>query len=77
MMHKYAWYSWCIYDVMVYKCFDKNSAGCAVTRASKSAIKSEVMHSRQLAEKLHKTMIWKFSLLIWTYLWSLTVAYPL
>ena len=34
---------------MVYECFDKKSAGCAVTRASKSAIKSEMMHSRQLA----------------------------
>ena len=42
---------------MVYKCFDKKSAGCTVKRASKSAIESEIMHSRQLAEKLHKTII--------------------
>ena len=49
IMHKHAWYLWCIYDAMVYECFDKKSAGCAVTCASKSAIKSEMMHSRQLA----------------------------
>ena len=49
---------------MVYKCFDKKPAGCAAKRASKSAIKSEIMHSRQLAEKLHKIVIWKFALLI-------------
>ena len=42
---------------MVYKCFDKKSAGFVVKCASKSAIKSEIMHSRQLAEKLHKTII--------------------
>ena len=66
-----------IHYAFMIKCFDKKSAGCAVTHASKSAIKSEIMHSWQLAEKLHKTIIWKFALLIWTYLWSLTVAYPL
>ena len=49
---------------MVYKCLDKKSAGCVFKRASKSAIKSEIMHSRQLAEKLYKIVIWKFALLI-------------
>ena len=42
---------------MVYKCFDKKSAGGAATQANKSVIESEIMHYQQLAEKLHKPII--------------------
>ena len=48
-----------------------------VTRAKKSAIESEIMHNQQLAEKLHKPIIWKFQkrktiltvLILWIWKW--------
>ena len=42
---------------MVYKLFDKKFSGCAVTRATKSAIKREIMPNQQLAEEFHKPII--------------------
>ena len=50
---------------MVYKYFDKTSSGAntscgAVTRANKSAFKSEVIPNQQLAEELHKPIVTKF-----------------
>ena len=50
---------------MVYKFFDKkssgvNTSGGAVSRADKSAVKSEIMSKQELAEELHKTIIRKF-----------------
>ena len=42
---------------MVYKCFHKKSARGAVTLANKFAIKSEIMHNQQLAEKLYEPII--------------------
>ena len=45
---------------MVYKCFDKKTAGSGVTTlAKKSAIKS-MPQNEQLGEKLHKPIIKKF-----------------
>ena len=32
----------------------------AVTRSSKSGIKSEIIPDQQLAKELHKSIIWKF-----------------
>ena len=45
---------------MVYKYFVKNYSGGTVTRATKSAIKSEVMSNQQSAEELDKSIIRKF-----------------
>ena len=42
---------------MVYKRSDKNSASGALTHTSKSAIKSEITHNQQLAEKFHEPII--------------------
>ena len=39
--------------------FDKKSSGCAVRRADKFAIKTEIMPNHQLAEELHKLIIKK------------------
>ena len=49
----------CRFASIVYKCFNKNSLGGAVTRADKSAIKSEIMPNQQLAEELHNPIIRK------------------
>ena len=43
--------------LMVYKLFDKKFSGCAVTRATKSAIKREIMPNQQLAEEFRKPII--------------------
>ena len=42
---------------MAYKLFDKKFSGGAVTRATKSAIKREIMPNQQLEEELHKPII--------------------
>ena len=52
--------SQCRLASIVYKCLNKNSLGGAVTRADKSAIKSEIMPNQQLAEELHNPIIRKF-----------------
>ena len=44
---------------MVYKFFDKKTAGSGVTLAIKSAIKS-ILQNEQFAEELHKPIIKKF-----------------
>ena len=44
---------------MVYKFFDKKTAGSGVTLAIKSAIKS-ILQNEQFAEELHKSIIKKF-----------------
>ena len=42
---------------IVYKCFDKGSAG---TNISRDASKSKIMPNQQLSEELHKPIIRKF-----------------
>ena len=45
---------------MVNKCFDKTCTGGVVTRADKSAIKTEIMPNQQLAGESYKPIIWNF-----------------
>ena len=44
---------------MFYKCFDKKTKGSSVTLSNKPAIKS-IPQNEQLADELHKPIIWKF-----------------